>query len=307
MMHDFPTEGGPHRRTPMQKQILPIQVAILDLYNGEPNQGMRCIQEMLTWCSGRLYGQPITYRIFETRLKAELPDLGYDLYLSTGGPGSPYDGEGQAWERGYFDWLGRVWAHNRRAVSDKKHVLFICHSFQLMCRYFEVAAVTKRRSESFGIFPVHTTGAGAHDPLFSGLADPFFAADFRKWQAVQPDRARLQELGGHLLAREKYRPHVPLERAVMALRISPELVGVQFHPEADPDGMLLHFGQPERREMIVRRYGEEKYRRILHRVKDPDYLARTHRAVLPHFLKHGIAALRPEFGVVDGGSLLVDG
>lgn len=278
---------------------LSVKIAVLDLYNGEPNLGIRSIRKMLTQGDGRFYGQSLAFDVFETRLKDEVPGLDYDVYLSSGGPGDPYDGEGCLWERRYFHWLDAVWNHNARCPgahvgADTKHVLFICHSFQIMCRFFDVADVVRRRSESFGIFPVHKTDAGETDALFEGLDDPFYAADFRHWQVVQPDRHAMGDLGAEVLALEKIRARVPLERATMAMRLSPELVGVQFHPEAHPPGMRQHFLERERRELVVRRHGEEKYRRIMHRLNDPAYLKRTHDAVLPNFLRQALEALRPE-------------
>ncbi len=273
----------------------PLRVAVLDLYNGEPNHGMRALRELLAEADGRYHGQRLSFDIFETRLKNEVPGLDYDVYISSGGPGSPFDGEGTAWERAYFALLDGLWNHNaRRPGAEARHVLFICHSYQLMCRFFEVARVIRRRSESFGIFPVHKTAEGEADPLFKRLPDPFFAADFRHWQVVEPDARRMQTLGAEVLALEKPRRHVPLERATMAMRLTPEIVGVQFHPEADPPGMLKHFAEPRRRKLVVRRHGVEKYERIIRRMADPSYLKRTHDAVLPNFLRGAVEALRPE-------------
>ena len=280
----------------------PVKVAVLDLNNGIPNQGIRSIREMLVQSNGRFYGQPMTFDVFETRLKDELPGLDYDVYLSSGGPGSPYDGEGRFWERRYFHWLDALWNHNERltgAHRGARHVLFICHSFQMMCRFFEVADVVERRSEAFGIFPVHLTDAGQTDTLFEHLDDPFYAADFRDWQVIQPEKHSMDDLGAEVLALEKIRARVPLEQATMAMRLSPELVGVQFHPEAHPPGMRQHFLEPERMEQVVRHHGEEKYRRIMQRLDDPAYLKRTHDTVIPNFLRRAIEALRPEV-VADG-------
>jgi GMP synthase-like glutamine amidotransferase len=161
-------------------------------------------------------------------------------------------------------------------------------------RHFGVASVVPRRSESFGVFPVHPTAAGRRDVLLRELADPFSAADFRHWQVVQPDATRLDELGASILAIEKKRPFVPLERAVMGIRMSEEVVGLQFHPEADPPGMVRHFRSPERAESVIGKVGMEKYERIMHRLESPDYLKRTHDAVIPTFLREAVRALRPE-------------
>ncbi|MEM1092967.1 MAG: GMP synthase [Bacteroidota bacterium] len=248
---------------------------------------MRCIREMLTACDGRFHNTPIAFEVFETRYDGVMPDLdAFDAFISSGGPGSPYDGEGLEWEANYFAWLDALWQHNQSAApAARKYALFICHSFQLIARHFGFAEVTQRRSPSFGVFPVHQTDAGKRDALFSGLANPFYAADFRSWQVVKPKFERFRELGATILCTEKKRPHIPLERALMGVRLSPELVGVQFHPEADPRGMSLHFHEPERRDKIVAAHGQEKYERIMHRLEAPNFLKRTHDTIMPNFLR----------------------
>jgi homoserine O-succinyltransferase/O-acetyltransferase len=53
-----------------------------------------------------------------------------------------------------------------------------------------------------------------------------FAADFRWWQVTQPNKKVFSELGAEILALEKIRLHVDYERAIMAIRISPEICSV---------------------------------------------------------------------------------
>ena len=289
---DRPSPIAPARGARRDASPGTIRVAILDLNNGHPNQGMRCLREILEAHDGRLGGASILWDEFDVRGRGHVPGLDYDVYLSSGGPGSPFDGEGTAWEATYFRWIDGVLAHNAGAEGSKKHVFFVCHSFELLLRHLGLARLELRRSESFGIFPVHPTEAGTRDVIFGGLGDPFYGADFRSWQAVEPDAARLAELGASVLAIEKDRPHVGLERALMAMRVTPELVGTQFHPEADPDGMLLHFREENRRATIVERHGEEKYAEILHHIMGPSFLERTHDCVLPNFLRDAACRLR---------------
>lgn len=270
----------------------PLRLALIDLYDNQPNEGIRAMTELFASYRTPDGGPVFSVDRFETRYRAEVPDEGYEVYFSSGGPGSPFDGEGKTWEARYFEWLDRIREVNR-CSGTPRFVFFICHSFQLMCRFFELAQVTERKSQSFGILPVHLTLEGEADPLFSGLDNPFFAADFRHWQVVQPDHDRLAALGAKILALEKIRPHVPLERAVMGIRLSPEMVGVQFHPEADPPGMIRHFRQPERREYVITHHGQEKYERILRRLTEPNALTRTHDTIIPHFLETALARLRP--------------
>lgn len=277
----------------MSKELRPVTVAVIDMYNGIENQGMRCIRDLLRNSDGAFGGVPVVFQEFDARRKADIPDTSFDIYISTGGPGSPFDGEGSRWEADFFHWMDALWDHNQQK-PDKKHFMAICHSFQLMSRHFEIARVVKRKSDSFGIMPVHHTPHGRRDRLFSRLSDPYFAADFREWQVLRPDKSKLNALGASILALEKIRPHVPLERAVMAMRISDEIIGTQFHPEADPQGMFYHFAKDEQREKIMEKHGNEKFRQIMQRIIDPGALTPTYNTVIPGFLEDAIRVLRPE-------------
>ncbi len=272
-----------------------IRAAVIDLYNGVGNQGMRGIKEILTERSGKVNGQTILYDIFEARNQNEMPDDSYDLYLSSGGPGSPFDGVNQEWETKYFRLIDKLWNHNQTHDKEsRKHVFFICHSFQMACRFFEVAEVNKRRSNSFGILPIHKTTECHHDDIFKNMPEPFYAVDSRDWQAVQPNNKKLKKLGAKILALEKLRPHVDLERAIMAIRFSPEFLATQFHPEADPTGMLIHFQKEERRKSVIDNYGEAKYKDMINHLNDSNKINLTHNRCIPEFITKAIKTLREE-------------
>lgn len=269
----------------------PVKVAVIDLYNNEENQGIRCIKDILNETDCIYHNIAVDYKLYDTRYKGDLPDLNYDIYISSGGPGSPFDGEGSEWESGYFNLLDKIWSYNQN--NDlKKHLFFICHSFQIMARYFKFGEVTMRHSKSFGVMPVHKTDKGKSDLLLRGLDDPFYAADFREWQVVQPNKKVFDELGAELLCIEKERPNFSYERAMMAVRISNEIVGTQFHPEADPASMYYHFRQPERKEHVVSKYGEKKYYDMIKLLEDENGIKQTRKTILPNFLKNAFQKLR---------------
>ncbi len=268
-----------------------IRVAILDLYEGQPNQGMRCVREILQQY-GRTTGLDLSYQEFEVRLEKQLPDLSFDVYISTGGPGSPLASEGSDWENAYFHWLRQVEFHNMDASgADKKHVFFICHSFQLACRYYQIARVSKRKSTAFGVFPIHMMAAGKKDRVFQGLQDPFYAVDSRDYQVVDADAVRLKKMGAQVLAIEKERPHVPLERAIMAIRFDDHTIGTQFHPEADAVGMSMYLQREDKKDVVIQEHGEKKWRTMIEHLNDPDKIGWTYAHILPNFLDMAVEQL----------------
>ncbi|MEM9885240.1 MAG: GMP synthase [Bacteroidota bacterium] len=262
-----------------------LKLALLDLNNGTPNQGIRCLKEILEG-----YEHVLDWEIFDVRAKCEIPDTGYDIYLSSGGPGSPLDGDG-VWDVQYYDLIDQIWDWNLSDQASKKYVFFICHSFQMVCNHFKLGSIVPRKSMSFGTFPVHKTEAGAQELVFDGLNDPFYAADFRRWQFIQPDLEQFEALGASILALEKIRPHVPLERAIMAVRFSPEMIGVQFHPEADADGMIEHFKKEELKKEIIRKHGKDKYNSLMCDLSIPKRIEHTHNTVIPNFMEDAITSL----------------
>lgn len=262
-----------------------ISVGVLDMYDGIKNEGMRCIRALLE-------NEGLAYKVYNVRGEAEMPALSdHQIYISSGGPGSPLP-KGEDWETIFGRFVDDCMAHNKvHQVADRKYVLFICHSFQLMCHHFGLANIIKRQSKSFGIFPVHKTAAGERERLFNELSNPFWVADFREWQAVQPNKARLKELGAKILLLEKVRPHVDLERAVMSIRLTDEIIGTQFHPEADADGMALYFQEPERKAQVVAEYGQRKHNNMIRKLTDPEKIGKTHSIIIPSFLQNAVSKI----------------
>lgn len=270
-----------------------VNIAVIDLYDGVQNQGLRCLRDLLKQAGENRSNLGVAFDFFDTRHEGELPDITYDIFISSGGPGSPYDGQGLAWEKNYFNLLDRIYAHNQNGNPQKKYVFFICHSFQMMVRFFNVAEVVKRHSEASGVFLIHKTAAGRADPLLRGLDDPFYGSDFRKWQVIQPNHGQLKSLGAKILCMEKIRPHVAYERAVMAVRISPEMVGTQFHPEIGSASMQWQLRNPEQKKRFIEQWGMAKYRQIQSLANNPDAMARTQRIIIPGFIDYAFRELRP--------------
>lgn len=266
----------------------PIKVAILDLYEGKANQGMRCIRNILIeWAEKNdllLYAKE-----YDVRLKNELPDASYDIYISSGGPGDPLTSRYEDWDIAWCRWLDSMERFNNNpSNARKKHIFFICHSFQLASRYFNAGLVIKRRSTSFGVFPVHMLEAGKEEQVFEGLKDPFYAVDSRDFQVIQPNHDLLEGMGASILCIEKSRPHVPLERAVMGIRFNEYMIGTQFHPEADAQGMSIYLQTEEKRQTVIQEHGEAKLANMLEHLQDPDKIMFTYATILPNFLNQAI-------------------
>lgn len=269
-----------------------VRVAVLDLYEGQENQGMRGIREIIAHFA-EVNQLDIICQVFDVRLRNEIPDTSFDIYISTGGPGSPLESEGLQWDTLYFSWLAKMeeW-NNEPANPVKKHVFFICHSFQLASRYFGIGEITKRKSTAFGVFPVHLLPDGKEDAVFEGMPDPFYAVDSRDYQVIQPNEKRIKDLGAKILCIEKNRPHVPYERAMMAIRFTDYFIGTQFHPEADAVGMSIHLKTEKRKKVVIENYGLQKWESMIEQLNDPDKILWTHNHILPNFLNIAMNSLQ---------------
>ena len=268
-----------------------LRIAILDLYKGEKNQGMRGIRQIIKQF-GEINQLNIELDEFDVRQKNSVPDLSYDIYISSGGPGSPLDSEGSEWEKYYFEWLSQVEDWNADAMQlQKKYVFFICHSFQLACRHWQLATVCARKSTSFGVFPVHLLEEGKEEPVFEGMADPFYAVDSRDYQVIEP-RMNILYKGAKVLCIEKDRPHVPYERAIMAIRFNDYFIGTQFHPEADAVGMSMYLQTEEKKKTVIENHGEEKWKSMIEQLNDPDKILWTYAHILPNFLTIALNTLQ---------------
>ena len=158
----------------------------------------------------------------------------------------------------------------------------------MACKHFGLAELTKRNDTSFGVMTIHKTKEGANDPVFEGLADPFYGIDSRDYQVVQPKLNIFAKKGATIISLEKIRDHVQYERAIMAVRFSEYMVGTQFHPEADPISFVANMKNTERREKIKKMKGKRKFRNMLEDLLDEDKIYKTNETLIPNFLRIAI-------------------
>ncbi len=256
------------------------------MYENLPNEGMRCLKELVAKDEYNL-----DWKVFDARYAGEIPTKDYDIFISTGGPGSPYEGEGKPWRKDFFKLLDQLWAHNQNGNPHKKYFFGICYSFQLASIHFDLGNVCERKSTSFGVFPIHKTENSRTDQLFKYLPDPFYGVDSRDWQLIEPDAGSMGENETTILAIEKKREHIPLPRAIMSVRIGDEMYFTQFHPEADAQGMLRYLANPKKRKAILQNHDEWKIDEMLRFLKDDDKIPLTQMSILPPFLKTSIEKL----------------
>lgn len=254
-------------------QTAPIKIAIIDMYDGSPNVGMQCIDNILNiWAKSQ--NRIIEKTIFQLRDQCQVPDLNFDIYISTGGPGSPTDSINEEWDKQYVEWL-------EKAFLQKKWVFLICHSFQIACRHFNIGKISLRRSKQIGILPVHPL---VQDILFEGLKDPFYTLESRFYQITEPNDEIISSMGASIIILEKERPSVPLERAIMGVKFNQQMYGVQFHPEADPSLLESYFTQDEVKNSMIESFGELKWKKTNHFIKDPSKVEATFNTMIPNFL-----------------------
>ena len=261
-----------------------IKLALLDMNNNHANQGMKNIREISQQFK-ETSAENVEITVFDVRYKNEMPKVeDFDIFISSGGPGNPHH-EGYEWEQKFADFLDEVWAHNKNS-EQKKFLFLICHSFQLASIHWKLGNICKRKSYSFGVMPIHKTYQGENDFLLKNLPEPFYAVDSRAYQFIEPDHKKLDEMGMKIVGLEKVRPHIHLERAVMAIRFSEEIFGTQFHPEANPEGMIENLKDDKNKNAMIENYGMEKYLETLDRMDDPDKILLTQAQILPRFLQN---------------------
>jgi homoserine O-succinyltransferase len=124
------------------------------------------------------------------------------------------------------------------------------------------------------------------------MKDPFYAVDSRDYQVIEPRHNNLIEIGATILAIEKERPHIQLERAIMAVRFNEYMIGTQFHPEADAVGMSMHLQTADKKKTVIENYGEEKWKSMIEHLNDPDKIMFTYEHILPNFLQIAVQSLQ---------------
>ncbi|HVK63687.1 MAG TPA: hypothetical protein VM694_04405 [Polyangium sp.] len=281
---------------------LPLRICLVDMNNGHVNQAMRCLRGIVSTFFDRVRRQNpglecVLGEVSPRDTQNPVP-RDYDLYISTGGPGSPYDGDGMPWVTDYSGFLDHVADSAIRGGEEQSALFAICYSFEMVVRHFRVAAVVPRTERKFGVMPIYTTPEGQAHPLLRPFGDRLFAFEHRSWEAVDLDEPLLESLGGSLLARES-RDGMSKGRAILGLDVTAGIESVQFHPEADRPGVMNWVSRPEQAAAFKAAYGELTYQAMLRTLDDPRRLARTYALVIPGWMARRFNMLAQFRGYVE--------
>jgi homoserine O-succinyltransferase/O-acetyltransferase len=274
--------------------LRPLRICIIDMNNAHVNQAMRCLRGLVGtfFDHARRENPSLACEMVEVspRDTGNPVPRDCDMYLSSGGPGSPFDGDGQPWQDDYGRFSEGVAEAAGRGGADQRALFAICYSFEMVVRHFQLARIGPRAERKFGVMPIYTTHEGQRHPLLAAFGDRLFAFEHRNWEAIDLDEVLLHRLGGKLLARES-RDGVSKGRALLALDVAPGVEAVQFHPEADRPGVMNWVARPEQAAAFKAVYGEVTYQAMLRTLDDPRRLARTFALVIPGWLVRRFNAL----------------
>lgn len=285
--------------TPTIGSVRPLRICLVDMNDGHENQAMRCFRLICTEFHKHVqkHNPNVELQIehVSPRDKDEAPPEDCDLYLSSGGPGSPFDGDNKSWPAKYAKFLDDVVEDNDKREANAKGLFGVCYSFEMIVRHFKVCTMAPRATRKFGVMPIYTTRDGQEHPLLAPFGDRLFAFEHRNWEAIELDTAHLERLGGKLLARESREGQNDKGSAVLGLDVAPGVETVQFHPEADRTGVVTWVRKPEQAAAFRAAYGDETYERMLKTLDDPSRLARTFSMLIPGWMVrkfNGMAADR---------------
>lgn len=255
--------------------------------NGHPNQAMRCFRVLIDGFFAKVRASnpnlDTSMLVVQPRNKHELPPQDCDLYLSSGGPGSPFEHDGEPWLDSYRAWLDSIVERNLRNEPAAPGLLGVCYTFELLIAHFGVARMAQRESRKFGVMPVYMTEEGMAHPLTTSFRDRLFAFENRSWEAIDLDEKKLRDLGGKVLARES-RDGVSKGAGLLALDFAPGIEGTQFHPEAEKPGVIAWLRKREQAEAFIGAYGAITYQRMLRTLDNPERLAKTFTSLIPGWL-----------------------
>ncbi|CAN5487512.1 hypothetical protein BH09MYX1_BH09MYX1_25290 [soil metagenome] len=270
-----------------------MRICLVDMNNGVANQATRCFRRLVDAFGRRVRERnpslDVTFTHVQPRNLGELPPKDTDLLLSSGGPGSPYDGFDAPWCTGFRGYIDHIVERNIVDPTSAPKALLICHSFQLAVLHTAIATMEQRATKKFGLMTAYMTEDGEHADFLRSFGYRLFCWEHRNWEAIDLDAKRLAELHGAVLATETHASH-PQHKykgdALLALRFAPGVEGTQFHPEADKPGIMAWVEKPESQEALRVAYGDVLLDKMKASMSNPERLAKTFALLIPGWLTY---------------------
>jgi hypothetical protein len=78
----------------------------------------------------------------------------------------------------------------------------------------------------------------------------------------------------------------------MAIRFNEYMIGTQFHPEADAEGMTMYLQRNDKKKTVIENHGKEKWKSMIEQLNDPDKIMSTQAHVIPNFLSIAVEHLQ---------------
>ena len=240
-----------------------VDVAVLDMHHGFANLGHESIVDTLLAAAkeerAALGRKALGLRVvsFDVRRGLAVPSdpRRYPLAVGTGGPGTldPRENDGVSpesqgvcedpfWELPLFRYFDEVLA------DPSLHLLGVCHTFGLLCRWSHVAVPVLRGSakggKSTGVVGAVLTDAAKEHPWFSRLWKASHAAridvlDSRLYDLVPTGNGRALRLAFEAVegTASPGDAVTMIEMARDAGGVLPRVWGVNFHPEIGDRGL----------------------------------------------------------------------
>src|SRR5262249_49508360 len=137
----------------------PLRVCLIDMNNGVPNQAIRCFGLLLDDFVARVHSQNPELEASIVRIQprnlGDTPPADCDLYVASGGPGSPFDGYDDAWCQAFRHLLDDLHAEGERSGDAARAALLVCHSWEIAVEHFGIARMAPRTPAKFGVMPVY--------------------------------------------------------------------------------------------------------------------------------------------------------
>jgi GMP synthase-like glutamine amidotransferase len=280
----------------MTRVVDELELCVIDMNGGAANRAIGNLRALIApfFADIRRLGLEGRLRIVAPRARREPIPVDCDLYVASGGPGSPLEGDGHRWGLEFRTLVERLLERRGAAAGRPQRLFAICFSFELLVHQLALGALQPAQPRVAGVWPVTHTPFGRGHPLLGALPTPFSVLEVREWM-VSEVAGSLGEHPVRVLA-SAAGPTASTRAVLEALSIGESIEAVQFHPEADPREVAQWLASKECARSIVDEHGAARYAEMIRAASATDGLPRTHSCVVPEWLVRSFNAIAAEQG-----------